>query len=143
MIILLLITGSLSAQSDFEQRYFTMTDRSLPAIEDLSQFNFNKTPFVKRSLNEFELNARNYRSPVDMMAAVSGDRAPRPQNIDLESLQSRLPGVRGDRGYISDGKTRVENQVYQEMRGLDFIDRCPPGGVCARCAPYRLGRRGF
>jgi len=112
-------------------------------MEQLSQFQFNDTPFVKRSLNEFDLNSFNYRSEVDMMAAVSKDRSPRPRNIDMESLRQGLPGFQNDQTYISDGKTRVENTVYKEMRGLDFVDRCPPWGVCARCAPYRAGRRGF
>lgn len=112
-------------------------------IEDLSEFRFNESPFVKRSLNEFELNTFNYRTTVDMMAAVSKDLPSQPRNVNIESLRQGLPGIRNEQAYISDGKTRVENQVYKEMRGLDLVDRCPPWGVCARCAPYRAGRRGF
>lgn len=128
------------AQLDLETRYFQFSEQSLPEVTELSTFTFNDTPFVKRSLNEFEMNATNYRSAVDMASAVNDNSTYETRNVNVQALQSKFYSWSTPTAYQSDGKTRTKNTVYQEMRGLEFVNTCPPFGVCARCAPYRIGR---
>lgn len=140
LIILLFFPCLLVGQTDFNTRYFTITSESLPEIEELSTFTFNTTPFVKRSLNEFQMNEDNYRRSVDMASVVNDEYNRTPQNVNIKEIQSKYYSFGNSSGYVSDGTTRVENTVYKEMRGLSFVDACPPFGICPRCAPYRVGR---
>lgn len=127
-------------QGDFETRYFTISARTLPEVDVLSDFSFNQVPFVKRSLDEFQMNENNFRSAVNMVAAIEKEESFLVRNVDLQSLQSEFGGLGDPSAYQSDGKTRVKNTVYKEVRGLDLMDPCPPFGICQRCAPYRVGR---
>ena len=140
ILIALFLPVTLFAQGDLETRYFTITSESLPTIDALSDFDFNTQPFVKRSLDEFQMNSDNYRSAVNMVAAIEKEESFLVRNVDLNSLNSKFGNFGDQSQYQSDGKTRVQNTVYKEMRGLDLLSPCPPFGICARCAPYRLGR---
>jgi hypothetical protein len=131
---------ALWSQTDFNTRYFTITAKSLPEVDALSSFDFNTTPFVKRSLKEFQMNAENYRQSVDMASVVNDDYARAPQNVNIKAIESKYYNFGNSSGYVTDGTTRVKNTVYKEMRGLSFVDACPPFGICPRCAPYRVGQ---
>ncbi len=138
--ILCLLPLTAFAQLGLESRCYKVTMESLPKVEELSTFTFNKTPFVKRSLNEFEMNASNYQRTVDMASTVAGDNTYQRSNVNIDELQSKFYNLSTPSSFQSDGTTRTKNTVYKEMRGLEFVNACPPFGVCARCAPYRIGR---
>jgi len=138
--ILILLPLTCFSQLGFETRYFTINSESLPRVEDLSNFTFNKTPFVKRSLNEFQMNANNYRKTVDMALVVNKENNYVSGNVNIASIQSEFYRFGTPTNYLSDGTTRVKNTVYKEMKGLDLLSSCPPYGICARCASYRVGR---
>lgn len=140
LILIILFPLTLIGQLDLDTRYFTITQQSLPEVEALSTFTFEKTPFVKRSLNEFEMNAVNYRKAVDMASVVNEDANYEQKYVNVKAIQSEFYGFGAPNTYQSDGTTRTKNIVYKEMRGLEFVGTCPPFGVCARCAPYRIGR---
>ena len=128
-------------QYDFENRYLKLEANTLPAIESISSiglYNGVGTSYSSK-LKSFQMSAQNYRQPVDMMTAVEGQSSFIKQEYDLSYLQQQFYGFETE-GYQSDGATRVKNEVYQEMRGLNLVNSCPPTGICARCAPYRLGR---
>lgn len=130
-----------SAQYDFENRFLRMEANALPEVESLSNISLYNGPSTSYStkLKTFQMNARNYRQQVDMMAVVESQSSFIRQDYDLSFLQDQFYGS-SEEGYQSDGATRVKNTVYQEVRGLDLVNSCPPTGICARCAPYRLGR---
>lgn len=131
------------AQYDFDSRYFTIDAESLPEIEDLtaSSFTLNKAPLLPAKLKTFQMNAENYRQPVDMATVVNENQKFVQRKVDVLPLQFKALGIKpGNSIYQSDGSSGVKNIVYKEVRGLDILDPCPPFGVCARCAPYRVGR---
>jgi hypothetical protein len=129
-------------QSDFDTRYYTISEESLPSVDELSIVNFDLPRSQKKTdfRSYFNINVDNYRSNVDMVGAIEDQMQPSPSFVDIGEIQSDFYGSGATRNYRSDGKTRVENTVYREMRGLTLLDPCPPFGVCARCAPYRVGR---
>jgi len=129
------------SQNDFSTRYFTINSNSLPQLEELTIYSFKaEASFKKIGLNDFQMNVDNYRANVDMVSAIQTEQAYVPANVNVKEIQSEFYGFGGSSNYLSDGKTRVTNSVYKEMRGLDLMDPCPPFGICARCAPYRVGR---
>lgn len=131
------------AQYDFDSRYFTINAESLPEIEDLtsSSFTLNKAPLLATKLKTFQMNAENYRQPVDMAAVVNDNQKFIQRKVDVLPLQLKALGIKPGNGlYQSDGSSGVKNIVYKEVRGLDILNPCPPFGICPRCAPYRVGR---
>lgn len=138
LILLLLLPLLASAQYDFETRYFTIEATSLPEIEDLTTFSLETAPKFFGKVPTFKMNLENYRQPVNMGVAVLES-----QNFVESSLALDLNSDYGfaTKGqYISDGKTTVKNLVYKESRGLGLLSPCPPYGICARCAPFRINR---
>ncbi|NNJ81780.1 MAG: hypothetical protein HKP11_06260 [Flavobacteriaceae bacterium] len=139
--ILLLIPMALFSQDDFSTRYYTINSESLPQLDELTVYNLKPvTPFEKIGLNNFQMNVNNYRSSVDMVSAVEQESDYVLGNVNVQEIQSEFYSFGAQKNYLTDGKTRVKNSVYKEMRGLDLLDPCPPFGICARCAPYRVGR---
>ena len=141
VLLLLMLPMTALGQYDFENRFLRMEANALPAIESISSISLysgGATNYSTR-LKTFQMNAQNYRQPVDMMTAVEQQSSFIKQEYDLSYLQQQFYGFESE-GYQSDGATRVKNEVYQEMRGLNLVNSCPPTGICARCAPYRLGR---
>jgi hypothetical protein len=129
------------SQQDFSTRYFTINSESLPQLEQLTVYNLKPVnAFEKIGLNKFQMNVDNYRTSVDMVGAVEQESNYVPANVNVQEIQSEFFSFGAQNNYRSDGKTRVKNSVYKEMRGLDLMDPCPPFGICARCAPYRVGR---
>lgn len=141
--LLFLFPLVVGAQYDFDTRYFTINASSLPEIEDLSasSFSLEKEPFIMDKLRTFQMNAENYRQPIDMVTAINDSQRFIERSAYPASIQQQLYGFSVSAGaYQSDGTTTVKNIAYKEMRGLDFLDACPPFGICGRCAPYRVGR---
>jgi len=129
-------------QSDFDTRYYTINEESLPSMEELSIVSFDMPVVQKKTdfKSYFNISVDNYRSSVDMVGAIQDNLQPSPSFVNVREIQSDFYGFGADPNYRSDGETRVKNTVYREMRGLTILDPCPPFGVCARCAPYRVGR---
>lgn len=138
--LLVLLPMVSFGQLGFESRYFTINSESLPKVEALSTFTFDSTLFVKRTLNEFQMNVSNYRRLVDMASVVNKENIYVRGNVDIDAIQSEFYSFRTPTSYLSDGTTRVTNTVYKEMKGLYILNSCPPFGICSRCAPYRVGR---
>ncbi|MBX2827377.1 MAG: hypothetical protein KTR22_04410 [Flavobacteriaceae bacterium] len=143
--ILFLLPILAWSQYDFETRYFTIDATSLPSMPDEFSLNldFEGTPnFERKTMKDFfKVTVENYYQPVAMSEAYSETLQYRNSDITAEDLQAQYGRVSGGTAqYGADGATKVKNVVYKEQRGLDFLDPCPPFGVCGRCAPYRLGR---
>jgi hypothetical protein len=139
--ILLMLPLTFFGQDDFSTRYYTFDSQSLPQLEELSVYNLKAdAPFEKIDLNYFRMDVNNYRESVDMVSVVEKEMAYAPSNVNVKEIESEFYSFGVQQNYRSDGKTRVTNSVYKEMRGLNLIDPCPPIGVCPRCAPYRVGR---
>ena len=133
------------AQFDFETRYFKMDGASVPEVPEISAFDVDfgpKRDFTLRKFSDFnKITAENYWQPVDMMAALEGEQQlKRQNNYNVEALQQQYNNRLGAKAYAPDGSTKVTNPVYKEQRGLNFVNSCPPFGICPRCAPYRIGR---
>ncbi len=142
--IFALIPGISIAQYDFDTRYFTIDAGSLPDVEELTSFDLQfETPssFDIDALKNYDkVTANNYWQPVDMAKAVDEIERYQQNEFDLNRLQSKMFARGGTAQYGTDAASAVKNTVYREQRGLDFLDPCPPFGICSRCAPYRVGR---
>tara|TARA_R110002124_G_C8974716_1_gene515876 strand:- start:16610 stop:17074 length:465 start_codon:yes stop_codon:yes gene_type:complete len=136
------------AQYDLDTRYFSINAESLPDIErsttflDFSEptegsFKLDAIPSFNGTLSSIRMNADNFWQPVDMMAAVNTNESFIDKKLEIAPLRS---GVYGFSGYTTDGSTSVQNIVYKDARGLNFLDPCPPFGICPRCAHYRVSR---
>lgn len=143
--ILFLLPLSLMAQYDFETRYFTINASSLPEVETLSSFDVSfasKKDFRVKSITEYnKVTVDNYRTNVDMVSAFEKESSFTNSEYNAQFLNRKYTS-QGVVQYERDASTKVENTVYQEQRGLFFMDACPPFGVCPRCAAFR-GGRGF
>ncbi len=148
LLLVLLIPLLASAQYDLETRYFTINAESLPDIDRTTNFlDFAKPtegsfkldviPTFSETLRSISLNSQNYWEPVDMMAALNSTQTFLDKKLTVSPLNT---SVYGFSGYSSDGSTTVKNIVYKEASGLNFLDPCPPFGICPRCAHYRVNR---
>jgi hypothetical protein len=131
IFLLFLFPLSTVAQYDFETRYFTINAESLPEVEDLLSFTLSPSPLVKRNLNEFQMNAENYRKPVDMATAMESRKNYEAQTFDVSSIRITAYGFGDTAQYSADSSTKIKNIAYKEQRGLDFLDPCPPFGICS------------
>ena len=116
-------------QYDFESRYFTLTDESLPEISAFDIDFGEKTPFEKVSfLNYTKVTAENYYQPVDMMGALEQ------QNSLLEAPGVNIPklnqkefgfsfSVNGNNSRDGTSNYGVRNTVYKEARSVFFCAR--------------------
>ena len=142
LLLLLLITPALVvAQYDFDTRYFTIKADALPDVESLANFSLEKGPVFSEKLPTFNLMTRtNFWQPVDMVGAIGEARKFISSNVAITPLNAKVYGFSGFSGYKDDAASGVDNSVYKEVRGLDLLGDCPPYGICARCAPYRVNR---
>ncbi len=138
LFVLFLLPMLASAQYDFETRYFTIKATSLPEIEDLTTFSVETAPKFFAKVPTFKMNRENYRQPVNMGEAVLESQNYIESSLEIDLNSNYGFAKKGE--YVSDGKTTVKNLVYQESRGLDLLSPCPPYGICARCAPFRINR---
>ena len=154
LIILILLPMLATAQFDFDSRYFTINASSLPeapqfepmptfgkmlslsdsANEKSGSFSLDNTPTFAATLSALKMNSSNYWEPVDMMNAANASSNRLKTKWDIAPLQSETYGYTV---YSADASSKVKNNVYVEVRGLDLLSPCPPYGICPRCAPYR------
>lgn len=135
-----------SAQLDYETNKYKLDFVKLPEIESLTTTSLLfegdfRSKGLKR-LPSFKLNKQNYREPVSMIDAMITNQSYVESDLKI-SLDPREYGVYGgNSSYSADGSTKVKNEAYYEAsRGFLNANTCPPHGICARCAPFRLGRR--
>lgn len=144
VFVFMLFPLVLCAQYDFDTRYFTIDAASLPDVPEINSFEMNLGPiknFEIKSLSDFnKVTAVNYWEAVDMASAIEKKENFKRADYDSKLLRQKLSTYGGTSGYSKDGSSKVVNTVYKEQRGLDFMDPCPPFGICPRCAPYRVGR---
>lgn len=142
LYLLFIVPVFCFGQYDFETRYFKIDAEALPAMPDITSYNLDYTAtakFEKKNLSDFnKVTPKNYWEAVDMTGALSQVMGYEEKGFDVEQIQSQFSNY-NQATYSSDGATRVTNTVYKEQRGLDFLDPCPPFGVCGRCAPFRAG----
>lgn len=143
LVYLLLIAPFICfGQFDFETRYFKIDAEALPAMQEITVFNLdysNSPNFQKKNIKDFnKVTPKNYWQAVDMTDALSEIMSYEETDFNVAQIQSQFSAYNGTR-YAADGATKVTNTVYKEQRGLDFLDPCPPFGVCGRCAPFRAG----
>jgi len=138
------------AQYDFDSRYFTIDENSLPASEAfsgfkkeseiISRFSLDAAPVVvDEKLPSFKITTNNYRKPVEMAVAINELNSFAVVS-EITPIKAKTYGFTGYSGYSADKSSGVTNIVYKEQRGLNFVDACPPFGLCPRCAHYRVGR---
>jgi len=132
------------AQYDFETRYFTINTESLPDVPEFSALEMNWAPKKEsefKDISDFtKVTASNYWQAVDMASALEKRENYQKADIKVANLNQKFSALGGNAQYSKDGSSKVENTVYKELRGLDFLDPCPPFGICPRCAPYRMSR---
>ncbi|MBL4662542.1 MAG: hypothetical protein JKY22_03040 [Flavobacteriaceae bacterium] len=129
LFILLLLPALVMGQYDFETRYFTMTDESLPEISSFDiNFGENLT-FEKVSFyNYSKVTVKNYYQPVDMMSALETQtsllEAP---NVNIPKLNQKEFGfsfsVNGNNSREGTLNYGIRNNVYKESRSVFF---CAP-----------------
>ena len=141
------------AQFDFDSRYFTIDETSLPEAPQFQEsslnvigvenkvtgsFTLDNTPTFAATMSSIKISSTNYWEPVDMMSVVSATQNYIDTNFDVAPLRAK---AYGNYSYSADGASKVKNAVYMEVRGLDLLAPCPPYGICPRCAPYRAAGR--
>lgn len=141
LLLLLLLPSIALAQYDFDTRYFTIEADALPDIESLTNFSLEKGPAFSEKLPTFNLMTRTtFWQPVDMVGAIGESRKFISSKVEINPVNAKVYGLNGFSGYADDAASGVDNSVYKEVRGLDLLGDCPPYGICARCAPYRVNR---
>lgn len=116
---LLLCPMLLLAQNDFNTRYFTIAaelSTELPTPE-LSAFQkkVKSTIYKKSYFSDFTnqaVTSQNFWQPVDI--AATSQPIQRHSRVSMERLQAGL-GRTQIYGYSTDGKTRVTNEVYDDV----------------------------
>ncbi len=140
--ILIFFPLILLGQNDFDTRYFTINAKSLPELPQItsSSFTLYKAPVLSQKLPSFKMTKENFWQPVDMAEAISDSRKFVNSAVNINPINAKEYGLTGYGSYPADKNSAPVNIVYKESRGLDLLDPCPPFGICARCAPYRVGR---
>ena len=136
LILLLTLLPLLSwAQFDFETRYFTIDATSLPEVDVLETFTeVNSTSFLTK-LPDFKMNNDTYRKEVNMGEVLYNSERFVNSKYEVKAIETKNFGFSTSQ-YAADASTAVKNIVYKTSSG----DPCPPFGICARCAPFRVGR---
>lgn len=137
LVLVLTLLPLLSwAQFDFETRYFTIDATSLPEVNVLETFmELNSNSFFTK-LPEFKMNNDNYQKEVNMGEVLYASEKFVNSNYEVKAIEAKNFGFSTSQ-YKADASSAVKNFVYKPASG----DPCPPFGICAKCAPYRVGRR--
>ena len=134
LYILAFLPTLMVAQYDFENRYFTIGEESLPEISAFDVILNDKPSFKKVSFQDYgKVTVSNYYQPVDMMTAlqVESNLLTSP-GIDIPALNQKEFGfsfsVNGNNsrdGTINynTSNTGLRNTVYREARSVYF---CAP-----------------
>ena len=136
LYIVLFIPILTWAQYDFETRYFTIGENSLPEVNVLETFTeVNNNSFLTK-LPDFKMNNDNFQKEVNMGEVLYDSEKYVNSNYQVKALETKNYGF-STAQYEDDASSAVKNIVYKPSSG----DPCPPFGICAKCAPYRVGRR--
>ena len=134
LFLLALLPAMALGQYDFENRYFTISDESLPEISAFDIILNDKASFKKVSFQDYsKVTVSNYYQPVDMMTAlqIESNLLASP-GIDLPALNQKEFGfsfsVNGNNsrdGTIDYNTSNfgIRNTVYREARSVYF---CAP-----------------
>ena len=137
VVFTLLLLPLLSwSQYDFETRYFTIDETSLPEVNVLDTFTETNSNSFLTKLPEFKMNNDNYQKEVNMGEVVYDSEKFVNSKYQVKAIDAKNFGFSTSQ-YEADASSAVKNIVYKPASG----DPCPPFGICAKCAPYRLGRR--
>lgn len=128
--ILLFVPVLAIGQYDFENRFVKIDAISLPELDEISNIAFYKSSNIfTTKLRTFQMNASNYRQPVDMMTALEGQQ----QYVDTKfdatpEIKERTFGfsvsVNGSNSFDNTTTSGgLRNTVYQEMRPILFCQR--------------------
>ena len=145
------------SQNDFETRYYTIDAKSLlyPSSmsfvleqvpkKNKSSFTLEKAPSYKNALNTNAINTNNYWQPVDIAQAMRSNTSPyNNSQFDTARLREKQFGlsIKGNGGNtsfeLSDGQTRVRNEVYKEQ-GMPFLQNRYQRPYY-RANPFRVNR---
>ncbi len=140
--LFVILCFSLSAasfgQNDFDTRYFTISQGSLPSIPRVDEepsFSLTKAPRLNSKLYSLKVTKENYWQPVDMASAVAENNNFIEYHLDLNKPEPKKSGVSlnfGVNEYGSPNKTK--NTVYEEQRG--WYDIRPYNYSLGRYSPY-------
>lgn len=117
-------------QYDFENRFVKIEAISLPELDEISNIAFYKSSNIfTTKLRTFQMNASNYRQPVDMMTALEGQQQYVDTKFDVTpEIKERTFGfsvsVNGSNSFDNTTTSGgLRNTVYQEMRPILFCQR--------------------
>jgi len=136
VFILFLLPVLSWSQYDFETRYFTIDETSLPEVNVLETFTeINNNSFLTK-LPDFKMNNDNFQKEVNMGEVLYDSERYVNSNYEVKAIEAKGYGFNTSQ-YEADASSAVKNIVYKPSSG----DPCPPFGICAKCAPFRVGRR--
>ncbi|MAT90341.1 MAG: hypothetical protein CMC35_06570 [Flavobacteriaceae bacterium] len=141
LVFLVILFPSLAgAQSDFESNFIRIEATALPEIEDLSSWKLRTktTMSFSTKLKTLRMNTQNYRLPVDMAAAMEQQHGYVSPDFDMSKLDAAYRNVGADATYVSDGKTKVKNTVYTDMRNLSYRPAFTPFGYYSRNSVFSI-----
>ncbi len=125
-------------QNDFETRYFTFGQQSLPVIprvEAEPSFSLSNGPKKISKLNSLKVTKENYWQPVDMASAVADNSRFIEYQLDLNRPAHKKSGLSVSFGAEETGSTSTtKNTVYEEQRG--WYDIRPSNYTLGRYSPY-------
>ena len=101
------------------------------------EYNFVYTGNYPLSPINFNTQVNSYWEPVDMMAAISQQNTEQRRAVELRPVRVKSFGFSTRSSYSADKQSKVNNIVYKDMRGLQFVDPFQRPGLCWRCSPYR------
>lgn len=127
LLLLVCSFHAVTAQSDFETRYFTINATSLPELDELTSFSLTKTNVIfNTKLPTFQVTTQNYYQPVNMEAVVyqSGFYNQEPVVIQPIQFKKEEKGnvsfqITQDNSYNSYNSYR-QNLNTRPFGGLDF-----------------------
>ena len=129
--LLIFLPLLLTAQADFETRYFKIDATSLPDVEELPSFTLKSAPTLfDKKLPTFDITTNNYWQPVTMEEVVSQKEFSATNQIENKNFEAPRFFERKEKKtfsvttqYETEGSTRVRNEVYKPYGGLDYISR--------------------
>jgi len=127
--ILTLLPALAIGQYDFETRYFTLTEESLPEINSFDIDFGEKSPFKKVSFYDYsKVTVENYYQPVDMMGTLEQENALlEAPGVNIPTLNQKEFGfsfsVNGSNSRDGTSNYGVRNSVYKESRSVFFCAR--------------------
>jgi len=132
--ILIFLPALAVGQFDFDTRYFTIDNESLPDMPEIStlDMDFVETPsFQKKRISDFvKVTSENYWQAVDMATVLEKESTMLDYSpINLPILNQKEFGfsfsVNGSNSFDGTSRYGIKNIAYKEMRSIYF---CSPSG---------------